>query len=132
LSVFGIVGDDKLERISKGILNVIILLLLAFLGKYIFTIFLHTSRWEDLVLSEGVSGIYYKILLPVIMIIYFVVSYKYKGKINPLDKPLWGMKMTEAGAVDVSLSKHKKLIHVLIGFILVLALYIVMVLFTAK
>jgi hypothetical protein len=114
LSPLGVFGGDRLEKFkSKKWIFLIIVLLSLF---WVYQLFNYIKGGQNIAnIADKNSGI--EFLLAPILIVYLIFSYYKRGKINPLDKPLWGMKMTSEGPVDESLTKHKKWVTILSTFI---------------
>jgi hypothetical protein len=93
----------------------------------------HQSLQDTLASNNAIHLLLYAVVFPIFIILYLAFSHISGGRLNLLDKPLWGMKTTPHGLVDESLTKHKKAVFLLINFILSLPILLVLyVIITSK
>ena len=120
----------KTQRRIQSALMILFLIIPLFSLLKIFTSYQNLKN--ALGDNNALNLILYGFILPTLIVVYLYFASK-SNTINPLDKPLWGMKLTPQGAVDVSLTKHKKAVIVLVCFILSLPfLFILYILISTK
>lgn len=117
-SIAGVISGEKLERVSrKGKLVwasvFLILILISLIKPFSY------SSFTDFMASKNADRYLYGILSLIVIFLYSITSVWQKGKLNPLDKPLMGMRETPEGyLVDESLTKHKKVVIFLVVLII--------------
>lgn len=106
----GVVAGERLEKVGKKGRFI----LLGVFGLWFLFALLTLFKTDESILEtlSGKNTLNNLILVvfPLIMFIYTLFSPSKSGKLNSLDRPLWGMKKTPDGYVDESLTKHKKLV----------------------
>lgn len=117
-SFIGLTTGAKLQKNTRIFL--LILFSVWLILNIISTLNNNASLKEFLTKTGADQILFWRIVFPIIMIIYFLFSPTKEKKLNPLDKPLWGMKETPEGNIDESLTKHKKTVKFLIWLIVII------------
>lgn len=99
----GVIAGEKLEKTGTRGKTILIFLCLAWVGLAVFYVLRKGGNVDMINFSI------YGIIAPLILAAYIFFALKHPDTINPMDKPLWGMKVTPDGrTIDESLTKHKK------------------------
>jgi len=118
-----IIWEDKSAKTRKRSKIFLIIFFVICLLAYILQIMTNGKSFQETITTD--EHVLINLLLLVMMICYFIFAPTKNGKLNPLDKPLWGMKQTTAGNIDESLTKHKKIVKFLIWFIVFIFIFLI-------
>ena len=124
LSPLGLVAGERLEKMGVMGKTLLIVLFVGWIGLAVLSIMGEKN-------IDTMSLILYGILTPLVLIAYTLFSIRSKQKMNPLDKPLWGMGVTPEGLIDESLTKHKRWVVILVSFILSIPILFIIYVFIA-
>jgi|SRR3989344_283087 len=119
-SPIGEIAGANLEKFGKTGKIILAIISLVWLVTAVINLFRSYSNLSAFSVSpNALSFALFNLILPTILFLYSVLSINQRGKLNPLDRPLWGMKETPDGyLVDESLTKHKRVVKFLIWFII--------------
>jgi hypothetical protein len=130
----GIMARKPLSQTQQRIQLWLVIILPVLSALSFFSVLRGHLTFKDMLASNNAMRfLLYTVIFPILIVLYLAFSYKSGGRLNLLDKPLWGMKITPQGLVDESLTKHRKAVFLLICFILSLPILLVLyVIITSK
>ena len=124
-SMTGAFAGEKLQKTSPKKRIILILFFVVWLILSIISIFGSKNGLVSLLNDRNtVENILFAIFIPILMIVYILLTPKDKNKLNILDKPIFsGMEQTPEGLIDQSLTRYKKTTKILIWITILIWLF---------